>query len=223
MNSPAPFEPTPRTTVKRHPARASYDREAVFSILDEAPLCHIGFVADEHPVVIPTIHVRVDDQLVLHGSPAGRMMRVLEAGAPVSIAVTLLDGLVLARSVFNHSMNYRSVVVFGRGSEITDPEAKLEAMRVFTEKILPGRWDDARQPTDREVRATMMAAVPITETSAKIRTGPPVDEVEDYGLEVWAGEIPLEVTAGRPVPDPRLAAGIEFPAYLQHLLADATD
>ncbi|MCJ7725161.1 MAG: pyridoxamine 5'-phosphate oxidase family protein [Acidimicrobiia bacterium] len=209
--------PRPSTRVRREPERARYDRETIDTILDEAFFCHVGFVEEGHPVVIPTIHVRVGDRLILHGSPASRMMRTIAAGAPVSIAVTLFDGLVLARSVFNHSMNYRSVVLFGSGEVIDDPAEKLEAMRVFTEKVLPGRWEDVRPPTDLEFRGTLMAALPIDAASAKTRTGPPSDEAEDLGLDTWAGVIPYRLNPGDPIPSPDLRAGIEFPGYLAHL------
>jgi len=208
-------EPTAdHATVRRHADRGSYDREVIDAILDEAPFCHVAFVHDGRPVVIPTIHVRVGDSVILHGSPASRMLRTLEQGPEVSIAVTLLDGLVLARSVFNHSMNYRSVVLFGRAGVIEDPGRKLEAMRVFTEKILPGRWDDARRPSRNEFKGTLMLSVPIHAVSAKVRAGPPVDDEEDRDLDVWAGVIPIEMVRGEPVPDPSLRAGIEIPDYL---------
>ena len=210
--------PRPSTEVRREPERARYDRETIDAILDEAFICHVGFLDEGHPVVIPTIHVRVGDRLILHGSPASRMMRTVAMGAPVSVAATLFDGLVLARSVFNHSMNYRSVVLFGTGEVIDDPAEKLEAMRVFTEKILPGRWDDVRPPTDLEFRGTLMAAVPIDAASAKTRSGPPEDEDSDLGLDTWAGVIPYRLIPGEPVPSPDLPAGIGFPEYLAHLL-----
>jgi nitroimidazol reductase NimA-like FMN-containing flavoprotein (pyridoxamine 5'-phosphate oxidase superfamily) len=208
----------PSTEVSRHPDRARYDRETIDAILDEALICHLGFIAEGHPVVIPTIHVRVGNDLVLHGSPASRMMRALKAGAEVSITATLLDGLVLARSVFHHSMNFRSVVLFGSGRVIGDPGEKLEAMRVFTEKILPGRWDDARRPTEKEFEGTLMVAVPIDAASAKVRSGPPADADEDIGLPIWAGEIPYTLRPGDPIPAPDLPGGVEFPDYLQHLI-----
>ena len=188
------------------------------TILDEALYCHLGFIIDGYPVVIPTIHVRVDDHLVLHGSPASRMMRALKAGAGISIAVTLLDGLVLARSVFHHSMNYRSVVLFGSGRVIDDPGEKLEAMRVFTDKILPGRWQEARRPTGKEFRGTLMVAVPIEAASAKVRTGPPADDEADAGLPIWAGVIPYAFRPGDPIPAPDLPEGVEFPDCLRRLI-----
>lgn len=204
--------------VRRQPDRARYDEATIHSILDEAVFCHLGFIHEGHPVVIPTIHVRVGDHIVLHGSPASRMMRALKGGAEVSIAATILDGLVLARSVFHHSMNYRSVVLFGRGELIEDPAEKLEAMRVFTEKILPGRWDDARLPTDKEFRGTLMVSVPIDMASAKTRVGPPVDDDEDMDMEIWAGVIPYRLAPGTPIPDPDMQPDTPFPSYLRHLL-----
>lgn len=201
--------------VKRHAERGTHDRDVIDGILDEAMFCHVGFVHDDRPVVIPTIHVRVGDTVVLHGSPASRMIRHLKTGAPCSLAVTLLDGLVLARSVFNHSMNYRSVVLFGSAEPIEDPDRKLEAMRVFTEKILPGRWGDARIPTDKEFRGTTMLGIPIETASAKVRSGPPADEPEDLDLPVWAGVIPYRLTPGTPEPAPDLAPGIAFPDHLR--------
>jgi uncharacterized protein len=207
--------PDRRVEVKRNAERGEYDRGVIYEILDEAHYCTVAFVDDEGPVAIPTIHVRVDDKLVLHGSPASRMIRALKAGAPASIAVTLFDGLVLARSVFNHSMNYRSVVLFGTAVVIDDPVEKVEVMRRFTENILPGRWDDARQPSNKEIRATTMLGIPIRAASAKIRSGPPDDDDNDLGLPVWAGVIPYQLTAGRPVPSPDLAGDIDLPSYLE--------
>ena len=205
--------------MKRNAERGDYDRSVIYGILDAAPYCTVAFVDADGPVAIPTIHVRVDDTLVLHGSPASRMIRTLKAGASVSIAVTLFDGLVLARSVFNHSMNYRSVVLFGTASVVHDPEAKLEAMHRFAENILPGRWDDARRPSDKEIRATTMLGVPIEAASAKIRSGPPDDDDEDLDLPVWAGVIPYRTVADAPVRSPDLAPGIPLPTYLERLKA----
>ena len=201
--------------VRRLADRGHYEREVIDAILDEARYCTIGFVDQGLPVVIPTIHVRVDDTVVVHGSPASRLLRLLKTGAPCAIGVTILDGLVLARSVFNHSMNYRSVVLLDcRGRELTGDE-KLEAMRRLSEKLVPGRWDDARRPSDKEVKGTTMVSFPIDLASAKVRSGPPVDDEEDYTLPVWAGVIPLTLLAGDPVPDPRMGAGVELPGYLR--------
>jgi nitroimidazol reductase NimA-like FMN-containing flavoprotein (pyridoxamine 5'-phosphate oxidase superfamily) len=202
--------------IRRHAERGSYERAVIDEILDEALYCTVGFVDDGRPVVIPTIHVRIGDTLVVHGSPASRMLRLLKTGEPCAIGVTLLDGLVLARSVFNHSMNYRSVVLLEcRGREITDRDEKWEAMRRLTEKLVPGRWDDARQPSDKEFKGTTLVAFPIDLASAKVRSGPPGDDEEDYDLTVWAGVIPLTLTPGTPVPDPRLPEGIALPGYLR--------
>jgi hypothetical protein len=201
--------------VRRHAERGSYERTVIDAILDEALYCTVGFVDEGRPVVIPTIHVRVGDTVVLHGSPASRMLRILKTGAPCAIAVTLLDGLVLARSVFNHSMNYRSVVLFGSATPIEDPGRKLEAMQTFTEKVLPGRWGDARVPSEKEFKGTLMLGIPIDTASAKVRRGPPSDEPEDLDLPVWAGVIPLSTIAGAPVAAPDLRPGIEYPEYLR--------
>jgi hypothetical protein len=201
--------------VRRHSERGSYERSVIDAILDEARFCTVGFVDDGRPVVIPTIHVRIGDAVVIHGSPASRLLRLLKTGAPCAIGVTLLDGLVLARSVFNHSMNYRSVVLLDcRGREL-EGEEKWEAMHRITEKLVPGRWDDARQPNDKEVRGTTLVSFPIDLASAKVRSGPPVDDEEDYTLGVWAGVVPYRLVPGEPIPDPRLAEGIELPSYLR--------
>ena len=210
-----PMSIDPRTEVRRVPDRADYDRATIDAILDEALICHVGFVDEGQPIVIPTIHVRVGDTLVLHGSPASRMLRLLGTGAEVSIAVTLLDGLVLARSVFHHSMNYRSVVLFGTPERIDDPDRKLEAMRTFTEKVLPGRWGDARVPNDKEFRGTLMVGVAIDAASAKVRKGGPVDDEEDYAMDVWAGVVPMHLAAEPPVADERLRKGVAYPSYLE--------
>jgi nitroimidazol reductase NimA-like FMN-containing flavoprotein (pyridoxamine 5'-phosphate oxidase superfamily) len=210
-------DPPRHAEVRRNRERARYDRATIDAVLDEALFCHLGFTDGGRPVVVPTIHVRVGDRLIFHGSAAGRMMRVLCGGADVSAAATVLDGLVLARSVFHHSMNYRSVVVFGRGRALEDPEEKLDAMRAFTDKLIPGRWEDARHPSEEEIRATLMAEVPIDAASAKVRSGPPTDAADDLSSPVWAGVIPYSLRAGDPIPDPRLAPGVELPDYLQGL------
>jgi uncharacterized protein len=206
--------PTARTRVVREPERAVYDREAVCRILDEGFLCHVGFVVDGQPFVIPTSYGRHDATLYIHGSAASRMLRqVTKDGVPVCITVTLLDGLVLARSVFNHSMNYRSVVILGKATLVDDPQEKLAALRTLSEHILPGRWEDARQPNERELKATSVLRVPIEEFSAKVRVGPPIDDEEDYSFPTWAGVVPLEMVAGKPIDDARLLAGKEVPLY----------
>jgi hypothetical protein len=206
--------PTPRTRVVREAQRAVYDRDAVNQILDEAFLCHIGFVAGGQPYVIPTSYGRDGDVLYIHGSAASRMLRNLDQGAPVCITVTLLDGLVLARSVFNHSMNYRSVVILGTATLVDDPAEKLAALRALSEHILPHRWDDSRQPNEKELKATSVLRLPISEFSAKVRVGPPVDDEEDYSFPTWAGVIPLAMNSGMPIPDERCKQ--ELPAYLKN-------
>src|SRR5580700_11454541 len=207
---------TPRTRVVREAHRGVYDRETIYQILDEGFLCHVGFVADGQPFVIPTSYGRKDASLYIHGSAASRTLRQMKDGVPVCVTVTLLDGLVLARSVFNHSMNYRSVVVLGRATLVEDAEEKIEALRLLSEHILPGRWADARQPNERELKATSVLRVPIEEFSAKVRSGPPIDDEEDYSFPTWAGVIPLEMTAGAPIDDSRLDPAQEVPDYAKH-------
>ncbi len=211
----ADFTPTERTQVRRLPKRGFYDREAVYRILDEGLVCHVGFVMDGKPVVIPTGYARQDNLLYLHGSTASRMFRALAKGADLCITVTLVDGLVLARAAFHHSMNYRSVVIFGQAVMLEDPAAKREAMRAFTEHIVPGRWQEIRQPTEKELQATTVLAVPLAEASAKVRTGPPLDEEADYALPVWAGVLPLELTPQAPLADDRLPGEIAVPEYVR--------
>jgi nitroimidazol reductase NimA-like FMN-containing flavoprotein (pyridoxamine 5'-phosphate oxidase superfamily) len=211
-----PHIPTPRTRLVREADRAVYDREAAYRILDEGFLCHVGFVADGQPFVIPTSYGRKDDTLFIHGSAASRMLRQMKEGLPVCITVTLLDGLVLARSIFNHSMNYRSVVVLGKATLIDDPAEKIEALRLLSEHIIPGRWADSRQPNERELKATSILRVPIEEFSAKVRKGPVVDDEEDYSFPTWAGVVPLEMVAGPPIADARLDQKREVPSYVQH-------
>jgi len=211
-----PYTPTPRTRLVREAERAVYDREAAYRILDEGFLCHVGFVVDGQPFVIPTSYGRNDDTLFIHGSAASRMLRQLRESVPVCITVTLLDGLVLARSIFNHSMNYRSVVVLGKATLVDDPADKLEALRVLSEHIIPGRWADSRQPNERELKATSVLRVPIDEFSAKVRQGPVVDDEEDYSFPTWAGVVPLETKAGQPIDDARLLPGKEVPEYARN-------
>ena len=205
--------PTSRTRIVREPQRAVYDREVVNQILDEAFLCHVGFVVDGQPFVIPTSYGRDGALLYIHGSAASRMLRNLDRGVPVCITVTLLDGLVLARSVFNHSMNYRSVVILGVATLVDDPSEKLAALRALSEHIVPHRWDDARQPNEKELKATSVLRLPISEFSAKVRVGPAVDDEEDYSFPTWAGVIPLEMNSGAPIRDERCEQ--ELPAYLK--------
>jgi nitroimidazol reductase NimA-like FMN-containing flavoprotein (pyridoxamine 5'-phosphate oxidase superfamily) len=210
------FTPTERTTLKRLPKRAEYDRQAVYDILDEGFICHVGFTINGQPFVIPTGYARAGDRLYIHGSQASRMLRAMSEGIDACVTVTLLDGLVLARSAFHHSMNYRSVLVFGRASVIEDKEEKLEALRALTEHIIPGRWAEVRWPNESEIKATTVLALPLAEASAKVRTGPPIDDDEDYELPVWAGVIPLRVESCDAVSDPRLPAEIHLPNYLRH-------
>ena len=206
--------PTTRTRVVREPHRGVYDRETAYSILDEGFLCHVGFAMDGQPFVIPTSYGRVENNLYIHGSAASRMLKQMKNGVSVCLTVTLLDGLVLARSVFNHSMNYRSVVILGKASLVEDPKEKIEALRALTEHILPGRWADSRQPNEQELKATSVLRLPIEEFSAKVRVGPPIDDEEDYAFPTWAGVVPLEMKPGTPINDARLDAGREVPGYI---------
>jgi nitroimidazol reductase NimA-like FMN-containing flavoprotein (pyridoxamine 5'-phosphate oxidase superfamily) len=192
---------TPRTTVRRLAARGVYDRDAIYAILDEALICHVGLVVDGQPVVIPTIHVRVGDTLYFHGAGASRMLRTLRGGVDACVTVTLLDGLVLARSAFHHSMNYRSVVVLGKGREVADREEKLRALDALVEHVVPGRAAIVRPPNELEIKQTLVVALPLSEASAKVRTGPPVDDEADYALDVWAGVVPVALVKGEPVKD----------------------
>jgi nitroimidazol reductase NimA-like FMN-containing flavoprotein (pyridoxamine 5'-phosphate oxidase superfamily) len=205
--------PTERTRVVREAHRGAYDRETIYKILDEGFVCHVGFAVDGQPFVIPTLFARIGDAIYFHGSAASRMLRNVSEGIPVCVTVTLTDGFVLARSVFNHSMNYRSVVALGKAVLVSAPEEKLEALRAFTEKIIPGRWADARQPNEKELKATSILRLPLTEVSAKIRSGPVEDDTPDYALPVWAGVIPLRLTPGAPIRDERCDASIPTPAY----------
>jgi uncharacterized protein len=205
------FTPTERTQVKRLPKRGMYDRETVFKILDEAFVCHVGFVVDGQPYVIPTNFGRVGETLYLHGSAASRMLRTLSEGIPVCVTVSLIDGLVLARSAFHHSVNYRSVVILGTARLVEDPTEKLEALRLFTEHIMKGRWEQIRWPTEQEMKGTTVLALAIEEVSAKVRTGDPKDDEEDYELPIWAGVLPLPVVPAAPIPDTRLKVGIAVP------------
>lgn len=208
------FPVTDRTEVKRLSERGTYDRQIVYEILDEALMCHLGFVENGSPVVIPTIHARFDDRLYLHGSPASRLLRTMKTGTDVSVAVTLIDGLVVARAPFHSSLNYRSVIVFGNATEVTDRDEKLLAFEVLTSHITPGRWDDCRQPNDQEITGTLVVRLDLNEVSAKIRAGPPQDDEEDYGLPLWAGVVPVELTFGEPVPDSALEGDVATPNYL---------
>ena len=205
---------TARTTLRRLPQRGAFDRESINQILDEGFICHVGFAVDGQPFVIPTGYARAGDRLFIHGSQASRTLRTLGQGIDVCLTVTLIDGLVLARSAFHHSMNYRSVVVFGRAALVDEREEKLAALRALSEHMIPGRWDDVREPSERELQLTTVLTLPLVEASAKVRTGPPLDDEEDYELDVWAGVIPLRLIANAPTSDPRLPAGIDSPSYV---------
>jgi uncharacterized protein len=208
----------PRARVTRMPSRADYERETIEAILDEAIVSHVGTVGPEgHPVVIPTLHARAGDWLYIHGSAASPTLRRAEQ-AEICLAATLLDGLVLARSAVHHSVNYRSVVVFGQAEKIETSAGKREALEAFTEKLVPGRWGDARLPTEKELRAVGVLRLPLKEASAKVRSGGPLDDEDDYQLPVWAGTIGLRLTTGMPEPDIRLPSGVECPGYVQKLL-----
>ncbi len=202
------YQPTERTQVHRLPKRGVYDQAQVHAILDEGFICHIGFVVDGQPYVVPTGYGRVGERLFIHGSSASRMLRKLDQGIDLCFTVTLVDGLVLARSAFHHSMNYRSVMVLGKAQTVTGREEKLAALRSITNHIVPGRWEEVRQPDDRELKATSVLALDLDEVSAKVRTGPPIDDEEDYTLPIWAGVVPVRCKVAAPLPDPRLLAGL---------------
>jgi uncharacterized protein len=207
--------PSKRTTVRQRPQRGVYDRRIINQILDEGLVCHLGFSVDSQPYVLPTIYARDGDRLLIHGSVASRMLRSIRSAIPACATVTLIDGLVLARSAFHHSMNYRSVVILGTAAEICDLAGKLAAMRTIVEHVVPGRWDDVRPPSDGEIRATIVLALPLNESSAKVRTGPPLDDHEDYALDTWAGVLPLSLEVHAAQADPRLPPGIEVPSYVR--------
>jgi nitroimidazol reductase NimA-like FMN-containing flavoprotein (pyridoxamine 5'-phosphate oxidase superfamily) len=206
---------TPRTTLKRLPQRGIYDREIINQILDEAFVCHVGFVVDDQPFVIPTGYARSGDKLIIHGSQASRMLRMVGQGIQICVTVTLIDGLVLARSAFHHSMNYRSVVILGHATMIEDEQQKVAALRALSEHMIPGRWADVRAPNQKEIQQTTVLSLPISQASAKVRTGPPLDDEEDYGLPIWAGVIPLKLIGESPLADPRLPKNLSAPAYAQ--------
>lgn len=210
------FPKTDRTTITRLPKRGSYDKETIYAILDEALFCTLAYVHNGEPFQIPTGFCRIDDKLYLHGSVGSFYMRELaEKKLPVCISVTLMDGIVLARSAFHHSVNYRSVVMFSKAEVVTDEKEIYQALEVFTNKIQPGRWNDIRQPNESEWRKTMVLAFPIEEASAKIRTGGPKDDEEDYTLDIWVGVVPLQTTRLTPVADTELKAGVGLPEYLK--------
>jgi nitroimidazol reductase NimA-like FMN-containing flavoprotein (pyridoxamine 5'-phosphate oxidase superfamily) len=209
------FTPTERTTVRRKPDRGTFDRETIYNILDQAFVCHVGFVVDGTPFVVPTNYVRVGDKLFLHGSTASRLMRTLGSGAPFCLSVTLLDGIVFSPTATGHSVNYRSVVVMGKAELIEDPAAKLAAMRDFVDYVLRGRWATVRPPSEQELKGTMVLAVPLVEASAKVRTGFAVDDDKEYETTAWTGVLPFKWTPGEPIRDPRGDAAISVPDRIQ--------
>jgi hypothetical protein len=206
---------TKRTEPRRIPDRGSRDGEAINQILDAGFLACIGFCVDGQPFVIPTLYGRDEEKLYLHGSAASRMLRELETGIPACVTVTLLDGLVLARSAFDHSMNYRSVVAFGTARRIADPGQKIKSLRIISEHLIAGRWEDVREPSEKELKATTVLEFSIEEASSKVRSGPPLDDESDYGLPVWAGVLPLEMKSQPPIPDDRLVKGVALPDYVR--------
>src|ERR1700737_1593757 len=206
---------TNRTELRRIPRRGSRDRDAINAILDAGFLAHVGFCVDSQPFVIPTLYGRDGERLYLHGSAASRMLRELETGIPTCVTVTLVDGLVLSRSAFDHSMNYRSVVAFGTARKIVDPEQKIESLRLISEHLIAGRWQEVRGPSEKELKATTVLEFSIEEASSKVRTGPPLDEESDYGLPVWAGVLPLEIKSRPPKPDDKLIKGVSLPDYVR--------
>jgi uncharacterized protein len=214
---------TDRVRVRRLPKRAAYDPTTLHAILDEALVCHLGFVHNDQPFVIPTLYARIGDRLYVHGSSASRMLGSLAQGVAACVTVTLIDGLVLARSAFHHSVNYRSVVVLGTARMVTDPDEKNAALHAFTEQVVPGRWADVRPPTAQELKATSVLCLPIDEASAKVRSGPPVDDDEDYAMDVWAGVLPLRLGALSPEADPQLKPGIVPPHYVTAYHRGAAD
>ena len=209
------MNPTKRTELRRIPSRGSRDWEAVHQILDAGFLAHVGFCVDGQPFVIPTLYGRNGESLYLHGSAVSRMLGELETGIPACVTVTLVDGLVLSRSAFDHSMNYRSVVAFGRARKIADPEQKIKALRVISEHLIAGRWEEVRAPSEKELKATTVLEFSMEEASSKVRTGPPLDDESDYGLPVWAGVLPLEIKPQPPIPDDKLIKGVTLPEYVR--------
>lgn len=213
---------TQRNQIKRLPQRGNYDRSLIHQILDEGLVCYVGFVVDAQPFVIPTAYGRVGDCLYIHGSPASRMLRTLKESVEVCVTVTLLDGLVLARSAFHHSMNYRSVAIFGKAEVVEEATEKLEALKAFTDHVVPGRWSEVRPPTTQELAGTLVLSLPLSEASAKVRTGPPKDNEADYALPVWAGELPLRLTPLAPVPDFQEPSKVALPDYVRHYTRTST-
>ena len=205
---------TPRSRLKRRPGRGSFEREAVNAVLDAGLICHVGYVIDGAPLVTPTLHWRMGDKVFWHGSAASRALRTQAAGGDVCLTVTLLDGLVMARSAFHHSVNYRSAMLFGRAHKLEDRGEQMVAMEGLLDRVAPGRWQDARPPTDKELKATLILWMAIEEGAAKVRSGPPIDDAEDMSIPCWAGVVPVAPTLGKPVPDPLMKAGVAPPPYL---------
>jgi nitroimidazol reductase NimA-like FMN-containing flavoprotein (pyridoxamine 5'-phosphate oxidase superfamily) len=211
------FEITPRNRVRRVSERANYEKAEIYRIIDEALYCHVGFEQGGQPFIIPSIHARIGDAILLHGSKASRLIKHVSAGNAVCVAITEVQGLVLARSIYHHSMNYHSVTLFGRGISIEGDQAKLDALKAFSDNIVPGRWEEVRQPNRNELDETAVVNIPIDTAAAKVRTGPPGDEEEDYGLPIWAGVIPIHSGFGDPIPDPRLSQDIDLPKHIKEL------
>ena len=209
------FEKADLNRIRRLPKRGHYDKATIYPIIDDALICHVGLIHEGRPVVIPTIHARIGDDIYIHGASTSRLMNHSGEGNPLCITITHLDGLVLARSAFNHSMNYRSAVLYGEGSFISNDDEKMNALEAFTEKLVPGRWDDARQPNAKELKATHVVKIPIELASAKIRTGDPGDDKPDYELDVWAGVMTMKTIFDKIIPDPVLKRGIETPEYIE--------
>ncbi len=214
------FPPTDKTRIKRLHQRACYDRETVHAILDAGLMCHVGYVIDGQPYVTATAYWREGDQVYWHGSSASRMLRQVKTGVPVCFTVALLDGLVLARSGFHSSINYRSVMAFGSARPVEDEAEKLAALEAFSERLTPGRWAELRPPTKQELKATTVLTMKLEEVAAKVRTGPPADDEEDYALDIWAGVVPIHYALGAPEPDPQLKTGLAAPGYLAGVHAD---
>lgn len=211
------IQPSQKTKVRRAPKRANYDRETIYSILDAATICHVGFIHNHHPVVIPTIYGRSNDFIYLHGAVASRMIKELEKGIEICLSVAIVDGLVLARSAFHHSMNYRSVVIFGSADLVVDDKEKNKGLKAISDQVLKGRWEEVRLPNPKELKATKVLKLKIEEASAKVRTGKPLDDKEDYHLPIWAGEVPLVTFAQSPISDPELRDGISIPQSVTNL------
>jgi len=203
--------------VKRAPERGKYDRQTIYDILDNHFLCHISFLFEDYPVIIPTLYGRYEDRLYIHGATTSRMLRTLGSGVNMSLSVTLVDGMVLARSAFHHSMNYRSVVLFGK-AKLVDQKDKFRSLKIISDHLYPGRWDEVRKPNEKELNATSIISIPIQEASAKIRKGPPIDDPPDYELNIWAGVIPLKLTALHPIPDPKLKVDLSPSKVIENTL-----